>query len=114
MIVQICDLSEGFATIDALIWPIVCVNPLVIAQICRLREACAKRKKRDELESGGGGGELTFVAIGADKLALRRVISYVRHERGFAREGLVAQRAGALLVEYQIHLRDRNREREND
>jgi len=32
------------------------------------------------------------------------VIAYVRHERGFAREGLVAQRARALLVEYQIHL----------
>lgn len=49
----------------------------------------------------------TFVAISAHKLALRRVVSYVRHERRFAREGLVAQRAGALLVEYQIHLKHR-------
>lgn len=39
MIVKICDLSEGLATVDALIRPIVCVDALMVTQIGRLREA---------------------------------------------------------------------------
>lgn len=39
MIIKICDLSEGLATVDALIWPIVCVDALMVPQIGRLREA---------------------------------------------------------------------------
>lgn len=43
MIVKICDLSEGLATVDALIWPIVCVDALMVPQIGRLREAYKNR-----------------------------------------------------------------------
>lgn len=42
MIVKICDLSEGLATVDALIWPIVCVDAFMVPQIGRLREAYKK------------------------------------------------------------------------
>lgn len=47
MIVKICDLSEGLATVDTLIRPIVCVDPLVVPQIGRLREAY---KEEEHLE----------------------------------------------------------------
>lgn len=43
MIVKICDLSEGLATVDALIGPIVCVDALMVPQIGRLREAYKNR-----------------------------------------------------------------------
>lgn len=42
MIVKICDLSEGLATVDALIGPIVCVDAFMVPQIGRLREAYKK------------------------------------------------------------------------
>lgn len=40
MIVKVCDLGEGLAAVHALIRPIICVYPLVITQIGRLRKAC--------------------------------------------------------------------------
>lgn len=44
MIVKICDLSEGLATIDALIRPIVCMDAFVVPQIGRLREAYKEKE----------------------------------------------------------------------
>lgn len=47
MIVKICDLSEGLATVDALIRPIVCVDALMVTQIGRLREAYKEEELRE-------------------------------------------------------------------
>lgn len=40
MVVQVGDLREGLAAVDALVGPVVGVDAFVVPQIGRLREAC--------------------------------------------------------------------------